>query len=342
MKKDIKSLTLEELKKDMESLGEPSHRAHQIFSWLNSKSAESFHEMRNLPKKLISELEEKYTIEKLTCEERLNSKDGTEKILWRLSDGERVESVLIRQKKRSTLCVSTQVGCRFKCPFCASGEKGFKRNLSASEITSQVLSAGKIFNCRVTNIVFMGMGEPLDNYDNVAKAITIINHPEGINIGSRKITVSTCGIIPGILKLKDLGLQIELSVSLHAADNNLRNRLVPVNRKYPLETLIAACKEYTEHTGRVITLEYTLISGVNDSPLDAEKLSQVAKGLKAKVNIINCNPISKKGIAKSSSKSVHAFMERLKKRRTAVTLRRSRGDDIMAACGQLAAMKKCD
>jgi 23S rRNA (adenine2503-C2)-methyltransferase len=340
MKKDIRSLTLEELKKEMTALGEPPHRARQIFSWLNSKNADSFRVMTDLPKKLIPELEKRYIIEELVCEERLKSKDGTEKFLWRLRDGEHIESVLISQKRRRTLCVSTQVGCRFKCPFCASGERGFKRNLSVSEITNQVLSAGKVCSCRISNIVFMGMGEPLDNYDNLVKAIRIINHPEGINIGSRKITVSTCGIIPGISKLKDVGLQIELSVSLHAADSALRDKLAPVNRKYPLQALVEACKEYSEYTGRIITLEYTLISGMNDSPKDAEKLAQIARDLKAKVNVIGYNPVSKKSAAKPSMKNIHTFMQRLKKRGVTVTLRRSRGDDIMAACGQLAATKR--
>ncbi len=339
MKKDIKNFTPEELKKEITTLGEPAHRARQISLWLYRRNAGSFSGMTDLPKNLIAELEKRFFIGRPGCDDHLVSRDGTEKFLWKLSDGEHVESVLIKEKKRRTLCLSTQVGCRFKCPFCASGMKGFKRDLSVSEITAQVSSVSEICGCRISNIVFMGMGEPLDNYDNLVKAIRVINHPDGLNIGARKITVSTCGIVPGISKLKDMGLQIELSVSLHAADDDLRNKLVPVNREYPLRTLIKACKEYRERTGRIITLEYTFIAGMNDSPRAAEKLAKIARELKAKVNIISCNPAPGGKDARSSGKKIRAFMEKLKERGVTVTLRRSRGDDIMAACGQLAAKR---
>jgi 23S rRNA (adenine2503-C2)-methyltransferase len=340
MKIDIRDLTLKKLTKEIVTLGEPPHRARQIFSWVNQKNADSFDKMSNLPKTLISNLKKKYDIGDLVCEERLRAKDGTEKFLWKLRDGKYVESVLIKEKSRITLCLSTQVGCRFKCRFCASGTGGFTRNLEVSEITGQVLSAQKISKCRVTNIVFMGMGEPLDNYQNLEKAIEIINHPKGIGIGARKITVSTCGIIPGIMKLKDIGLQIELSVSLHAANDQLRDELVPVNRRYPLEKLMQACEKYFEDTGRVVTLEYTIIKDKNDLLKDADKLAKIAKKLKAKVNLIGCNPYSNKDSGRPSADRVQAFKNRLRSRGVTTTIRRSRGGDIMAACGQLAAQKR--
>ena len=340
MKKDIRNLSLDELKKEMAVAGEPVHRAHQIFRWLNRKKASNFTVMTDLPKKLIQKLDGMFTIGNLELKERVRSKDGTEKLLWKLWDGELVESVLIKEKSRRTLCISTQVGCKFKCSFCASGTKGFIRNLEVTEIVGQVLAAETASGQSLTNIVFMGMGEPLDNCDNVIKSIRVINHPDGIGIGARKITVSTCGVIPGILELSEIGLQIELSVSLHAANDELRDELVPINRKYPLEKLIKACKEYFAKTGRVITLEYTLIDGKNDSVSDAEGLGKIAKKLKAKVNLIACNPMSKKGAGKPAGEKIRVFRERLRSRGVTATLRRSRGDDIMAACGQLAMKRK--
>ncbi len=339
MKKDIRNYTLEGLKKEIASFGEPAHRAAQIFSWLNQRNAENFKEMTNLPKSFIEKLEEKYFVGHLVCEERSMSKDGTEKFLWKLRDGKHIESVLIKDKKRNTVCLSTQVGCKFKCPFCASGSAGFKRNLQVSEIVNQVLAVQKRHSLRVTNIVFMGMGEPLDNYRNLVKAIHIINHPRGLALGARKITVSTCGLVPGILKMKDLGLQVELSVSLHAASDTLRDKLVPVNRKYPIKELITACREYYDATGRVVTLEYTLVRGMNDSLKEADKLAGIAKRLKAKVNLIVCSGLTEDDYEKPEKAKTEAFQARLRSGGVTTTLRRSKGEDIMAACGQLAAKK---
>ncbi|MGB2629667.1 MAG: 23S rRNA (adenine(2503)-C(2))-methyltransferase RlmN [Candidatus Omnitrophota bacterium] len=339
MKKDIRNLSVDELKQEMAAIGEPAHRARQVFRWLNRKNASSFTVMTDLPKKLIQKLDGMFTVGDLELKKRVRSKDDTEKFLWKLRDGELIESVLIKGKKRRTLCVSTQVGCKFKCPFCASGKRGLIRNLEVSEIIGQVLAAEKASGCSLTNIVFMGMGEPLDNCDNVMKSIRIINHPDGIGIGARKITVSTCGVVPGILRLSGIGLQVELSVSLHAANDALRDELVPINRRYPLEKLIKACEEYFAKTGRVITLEYTLIDGKNDSAGDAEELGRIAKKLKAKVNLIACNPVPESGTGKPAGKTVRVFQERLRRRGVNATLRRSRGDDIMAACGQLAAKR---
>jgi len=329
--------TPEELKKEIKRLGGPAYRAEQTFSWINKKGAAEFKEIRGIPGRLIAELEKRFVICTLSCEEHLVSrKDGTEKFLWKLKDGCYIETVLIKTGRRRTICLSTQVGCRFKCPFCASGAKGLIRDLEPAEIVNQVLCVQKIKKCRPTNVVFMGIGEPLDNYDNLEKAIRIINHPAGINLGARKITVSTCGIVPGIKKLKEIGLQVELSVSLHAADNKLRDKLAPVNRKYPLEKLIAACEEYTLATGRIITLEYTLIKGRNDSPEDAEKLGKIARQLKAKVNLIACNPGTTDKKYYADREEVEAFGRKVRRAKVPVTVRESKGEDILAACGQLA------
>ncbi len=339
MKTDIRNFTLDELKSIMLKMDEKPHRAEQIFLWLNQKEVTSFSQMTNLSKALIQKLGEIYSIGGLACEEHLVSIDGTEKFLWRLEDGNFIETVYIKEKNRKTLCLSTQVGCKIKCPFCASGLLGFVRNLTPSEITSQIIEIQKKYNIRVTNIVFMGIGEPLDNYDNLAKAIQIINHPDGINIGARKITVSTCGIIPGIQKLKKLGVQVELSISLHAANNTLRDKLVPINKKYPVEDLVSACQNYYEATGRVITLEYTLIAGENDSEKDARELGSIARKLKAKVNLITCNPV-KPSHKKLEPRGIIKFRDNVRAKGVNVTVRKPRGTDIMAACGQLAATKK--
>ncbi len=339
MKQDLRDFTPEELKKLVSSMDEKPHRADQIFSWVMGKGVTSLVEMRNLPKAFIKSLEEKFQINKLDCAERLISKDGTEKYLWRLQDGEFVESVFLKERTRRTLCVSTQVGCRFKCSFCSSGALGFTRNLSVSEIVGQVLEVQRLTKEKITNLVFMGMGEPLDNYDNLVKSIQIINHPKGIALGARKITVSTCGIVPKILKLKDLGLQVELSVSLHAANNVLRNKLVPINRKYPIGALLNACEQYHNQTGRLITLEYTLIEGENDSNTDVIELARIAQQINAKVNLIGCSSSAAHSSKSPNTNAVEYFMERLQKAGVKVTIRRSKGQDIMAACGQLAAKK---
>jgi len=337
MKKNIRDLSLEELEKELVRMGEPPHRGRQIFTWLYSKNARGFSGMTDLPKGLAARLDERFTAGALSLVKRLRANDGTEKSLYELPDGGRIESVLIRSGRRATVCVSTQVGCRFACPFCASGMKGFTRNLTAGEIIEQVLLAGDAAGSRVNNVVFMGMGEPLDNYDNLERAIRTINDARGVNIGARKITVSTCGIVPGILRLKDLGLQVELSVSLHAADNALRNELVPVNRKYPLEDLVEALEQYRQATGRVVTLEYTLMKDKNDSLKDADKLAKIAKSLKAKVNLIPCNELAELAFGRTGKKRTGLFRGRLLSKGVTATVRITKGRDIQAACGQLAA-----
>ncbi|MFH1836637.1 MAG: 23S rRNA (adenine(2503)-C(2))-methyltransferase RlmN [Candidatus Omnitrophota bacterium] len=334
MKKNINNFTFQELEILFKGKGQPRHRAEQVFSWLYNKNASSFSEMTNLPKALIQELDGEFVINKLTLEKRERSKDGTQKFLWKIGTDEYIESVFIKDKTRNTLCLSTQSGCKYKCPFCASGKSGFKRDLDVSEIVGQVTAVQELVKEKATNIVFMGMGEPLDNYDNLAGSIKIMNHKKGLGIGARKITVSTCGIVPGILKLKDLGIQIELSVSLHAASNVLRDELVPANRKYPLEELVPVCKKYYQQTGRIITLEYALIKDKNDSQKDAEGLSRIAKRISAKINLIPCNPYKWEP---TSPVKVQRFKDRLRAQGNIVTVRRSRGKDILAACGQLAA-----
>jgi len=337
VKKCVLDYSLEELKEELSSSGELPYRAKQVFSGIHKKGACSFGEIKGLPKELAAKLDKKFSIHTAACKEHLISgEDGTEKFLWRLNDGRLVETVLIKEKRRKTICLSTQVGCRFKCTFCASGKKGFVRDLKAYEMVEQVLNVREETGFPATNIVFMGMGEPLDNFDNLEKAIRIINHPDGINLGARRMTVSTCGIVPGIKKLKDIGLQVELSVSLHAGNDELRNELAPVNRKYPLKKLLAACEEYTRKTARVITLEYTLINGRNDSPKDAEELAGIARRLKAKINLIGCTGDNKED---KNKKGLIRFRDLLQKKKARVTIRRSKGEDIMAACGQLAARK---
>jgi len=337
MKQEILNLTLQELCDKIKVLGQPAYRAEQLFTGITARKHASFEEITTIPKSLSGILNKTFVICTLTRENRIVSKeDGTEKFLWKLRDGHHVETVLIKAKKRKTLCLSTQVGCRYKCPFCASGANGFIRDLETAEIVNQILCVEREKKTRITNVVFMGMGEPLDNYDNLAKAVRIINDPAGINLGSRKITVSTVGIIPGIKRLKKLGVQVELSVSLHGVNDIIRSELVPVNKKYPLKALIQACKDYVESTGRIITFEYTVFKGKNDSIGDAEELSRISREVNAKVNLIPC---SKKGPRDRCYQDVLAaenFEKKLKRNKVKVMLRRSKGTDILAACGQLA------
>ncbi len=334
MKENIRTLTFNEMEGTVLAFGEQKHRASQIFGWLYNKGAHDFSLMTNLPKAFQEKLKERFNIGSFVLEERLVSRDGTEKYLWRLADGHFIESVLIKEDKRKTVCLSTQVGCRVKCSFCASGAKGLIRNLETGEIVDQVMEIQKLSGEKITNIVFMGIGEPLDNYDNVVKSIKIFNDPNGLGIGARKITISTCGIIPGIKKLENLGIQVELSVSLHAPSNATRDKLVPINKKYPLERLTDACLEYYQRTGRVITLEYTLIKDINDSAKDAKDLAEIAKSVKAKVNLIGCNPVIHV-YGSSDREEIKKFRNIISSRGITVTVRKSKGLDIMAACGQL-------
>lgn len=338
-RQDIKNFTLNELEKVILGIGEKPYRAKQIFFGIYRKYLCRFQEMKNLPKELIGRLNQRYYVGDLELDKHLKSSDGTEKFLYKLRDGNFIETVLICSGNRKTLCLSTQLGCKFGCAFCASGRIGLVRDLTPSEIVNQILFLRQDFKYKITNYVFMGMGEPLDNYENTLKAVRIMNEPSGLEIGARRITISTCGVIPGIDRLKDSGLQVNLSVSLHTTDNKLRDELVPINRRYPLEELVKVCKKYIAKTGRKITLEYILIKDKNHSLQDADKLAEIAKDLKAKVNLIRCSTISVLSYKSPGEKQVKIFMERLAKKGVNSTLRKSKGSDIQAACGQLAGRK---
>jgi len=336
MKKiNIKKLTYSELKKILREFGLEPYRASQLYLWLYKKGIHDFSSINNMPAALLTELDKKFYIGSLALAEHFESTDGTEKFLFKLSDGNFIETVLIPSGRRNTTCMSTQVGCKFRCSFCASGKRGFIRDLKTSEITEQILYIRHQLKCDITNYVFMGMGEPLDNFENLSKAIIIMNDPKGLGIGARRITVSTCGIIPGINKLAELGIQVNLSISLHAANNILRNKLVPVNKRYPLEKIICACENYINKVGRMITIEYVLIKDMNDSLNKADELKKIAKRLGAKVNLIPYSEVQGFNYRRPSGEGIDKFLNKLIKSGVNVTLRESKGADINAACGQL-------
>ncbi len=333
---DIKGLTLNELKNIIGKEGLPSFRAKQIFHWIYQQKADSFQKMTNLPKNLTKQLESMFSIRQMKCIKKQSSQDGSEKYLFQLIDKHLIESVLIINSKRNTICLSSQVGCLWHCLFCASGKGGFKRNLLTGEIIDQVLSIQRISGETIHNIVFMGMGEPFDNYDQVMKSIQIFNSQEGLHIGARKMTISTCGIIPGIVKLTEQPLQVELSISLHSADDKTRSNLMPVNRKYPLRELMYACRQYVKKKNRQVTFEYLMLRGINDSAEQANMLCQLILDFDAKVNLIIYNPIQNQtNLLPSDEHTVSLFQKILKTNHIPVTIRYSRGQDIRAACGQL-------
>ncbi|MDD4893912.1 MAG: 23S rRNA (adenine(2503)-C(2))-methyltransferase RlmN [Candidatus Omnitrophica bacterium] len=334
--KDIKELDLKGLEGIFTKWGEHPFRARQVFSWIYKKGALDFGEMSDLPSDLRGKLKENFCILSSKLVKKVKSSDGTEKLLLELKDGNFIEAVIIPTEKRITGCISTQAGCKFACSFCASGVLGFKRNLSSQEIIEEVLylknnSQGR----KLTHLVFMGIGEPLDNYDNVIKAIRIINSPATFNIGARRITISTSGVVPVFKKLSEEGLQVELSVSLHAADDKARSSLMPINRIYPLKDLISACREYINQTNRQITFEYILIKDVNSGLQNALKLSKILRGLNCKVNLIPSNAVKELGIQPPAKPEILSFRDYLEKAGINTTLRRPRGEDIEAACGQL-------
>lgn len=336
MHKNIKELSLEELEQVLNSWHEPRFRSQQIFAWVYKKAVADFNQMNNLPLALRQRLKESFSICDLSLVKVAESKDGTKKFLFSTPDESFIEAAIIPAKKRVTGCISTQVGCKFTCRFCASALAGFKRNLSCAEMLDEVLYLkNNVPYDKLTHLVFMGMGEPLDNYDNVIKAIRIINSPEALSIGARRITISTCGIVPGIKRLMGEDLQIELSVSLHAADDKTRSKIVPVNRKYPLSELIGACRDYIKKTNRQVTFEYVLIRGMNSDLYNARNLIKIVKGLNCKVNLIPCNPVKECNIEPPSKLEILLFKDCLIKGGLNVTLRRARGKDIEAACGQL-------
>lgn len=335
-KRLLGDLSLAELSAQLEALGEPDYRARQIFKWVYQKGISDWDEATDLPRSLRQKLEALFDLRPFELETCYDSRDGTQKFVFRLKDNNFIETVLIPSGERRTLCLSTQVGCKFRCVFCASGLPGFIRNLSPAEITGQILFARHDLEFSLTNFVFMGMGEPLDNFFSLAKAIEIMNSPEGMGIAARRITVSTCGLVPGIKKLKDLRLQINLSLSLHAPSDELRRRLIPLARRYSLEEVLSACEEYAQASGRMITVEYVLIDGINNSTKDAAQLAKIAQRLKAKINLIPYSPVSVLSYKRPTPEAVEAFKEWLEEKGVKVTVRRSKGLDIQAACGQLA------
>jgi 23S rRNA (adenine2503-C2)-methyltransferase len=342
-KSDIKSLQFAELEKQIGEFGQPSYRAQQIADWLYKKRAESFAEMTDLPRELRAQLAERFAFDKIDIVRVLGSADTTRKFLFRLADGNLIESVLIpaspalygSRSDRRTICVSTQVGCAYGCKFCASGLEGFSRNLQPNEIVDQIIAVERASGEKIDNIVFMGMGEPLANLTNVMRAIRIINAPWGLGIGARHITVSTSGLAPQIRKLADEQIQIRLAISLHGATDEVRNQIMPINRRYNLSTLLAACDYYASHKKQRLTFEYILIDHVNDSPDQARRLGRIARRLGAKVNLIPYNTVHGLPWSRPSPEQQEQFLSILRQSGVAATLRREKGHDIDAACGQL-------
>ena len=335
-KKDIASYSFEELQEEMLSIGEKGFRSKQIYSWIHEKLADDFEEMTNLPKSLRQKLETEYEIRRVEMEKRQISKiDGTNKFLFCLKDGNMVESVLMKYKHGNSVCISSQVGCRMVCRFWASTLDGLERNLTPSEMLRQVYQIQKITGERVSNIVIMGTGEPLDNYDNFLKFIYMVSDEHGLNISQRNITASTCGIVPNIRRLAEEKLQITLALSLHGSNQEKRKSLMPVANKYELQEVLEACDYYFRKTGRRITFEYSLVHGVNDTPEDARELTGILEDRNCHLNLIPVNPIKERNYEKPDKKSAENFKNKLEKNGINVTIRREMGSDIDGACGQL-------
>ena len=341
-KVDIKSLYLEELEALLKEMGEPKFRASQIFKWLHS-GATSFEEMTNLSKELRIKLSEKCYIANVEIVRRLESRlDGTVKYLYRLFDGELIESVLMKYNHGYTVCISTQVGCRMGCSFCASGINGLARNLTASEMIAQLLAAQKDNGIRVSNVVMMGMGEPLDNLENSVRFLKLVSDEKGMNIGLRHISLSTSGVVSGILKLAEYKFPITLSISLHAPSDEIRDKIMRVNKKWNVEALLDACKKYQSATGRRISFEYALMHGINDTEECAEMLAKKLKGIMCHVNLIPANPVAETQFKKPDKKQIMFFCELLNKKGLNSTIRRTLGADIEASCGQLRRKEGCE
>ena len=329
---DLKSMTMEEMRGYLSSLGEPAFRAKQVFTWLH-KGVTSFDEMTNLSKPLREKLKEQCVITvPFAARKQVSVQDGTIKYLWELSDGNCVESVLMRYHHGNTVCISSQVGCRMGCAFCASTIAGKVRDLTPAEMLDQVLFTQLDSGAELSNIV-MGIGEPMDNLDTVLRFLELVNHPDGMNIGMRHISLSTCGVIPGIRRLAELGLQLTLSVSLHAPDSETRSKIMPVNRAYDVEELFAACHDYFQKTGRRISFEYAMIDGVNDQDWQADLIAARLRGMPGHVNLIPLNEVAESPFR--PSRRTAAFQKRLESHGVTATVRRSLGGDIDASCGQL-------
>lgn len=336
MKKDIMSYDLDELTAEITSLGLQKFKSKQIYRWLHKSFVTDFSQMTDLSLSHRKLLDDNFVIFGCAIEKKLVSEyDGTIKYLFRLHDGEFIESVLMKYKYGYTVCVSSQVGCRMGCKFCASTLSGVVRNLTPSEILAQVYAISRDNNIRVSHIVMMGMGEPFDNYDNVLKFLTLISDENGVNISMRHISLSTCGIVPYIYKLAEKNLQLTLSVSLHASFDDIRSSMMPVNKKWNINELLAACRHYADSTSRRISFEYAMVNGVNDTPECAVQLSELLKGMLCHINLIPVNEVTETGCKRSSPARIKAFSEILTRKGFAVTVRRELGSDINAACGQL-------
>lgn len=337
MKKNIRNYDLNDLKQEMIQIGQKPFRAEQIFKWLNQEKVSSFDEMTNLSLELREQLAENYTMGNFQIEHKLISKDGTKKYLFNLCDAEEnlIETVLMQYHHGYTICVSSQIGCKMGCKFCASTGIPFVRNLEPGEIVEQIIAIEQDENIRISNIVFMGIGEPLDNFENVMKAIEIINNPKGLNIGARHISISTSGIVPKIYELADKQMQCTLSISLHSSNNQTRSNMMPINNAYPIEELMKACRYYIEKTNKRISFEYALAKENNDNIEDAKDLAKLLKGMLAHVNLIPINQIEDGKFTKSTNENIMKFRDYLNEKGIVATIRRELGSDINAACGQL-------
>lgn len=335
-KEDIKSLDYQELQEYVKTLGEKPFRAKQLYQWMHEKLAGSFQEMTNLSGAFRARLEEETTLTVLKpVDVRTSAIDGTQKYLFELEDGNVIESVLMKYKHGNSVCISSQVGCRMGCRFCASTIGGLQRNLRPSEMLEQVYRIQKITGERVSNLVVMGTGEPLDNYDNLVKFVRMLSDEHGLNISQRNITVSTCGIVPNIRRLAQEDLQITLALSLHASNQEKRKKLMPIAYKYELSEVLEACRFYFEKTGRRLTFEYSLVGGVNDTLEDSQELTALVKGMNCHINLIPVNPVKEREFVQSDRSVVLAFQNKLEKNGVNATIRREMGRDIDGACGQL-------
>lgn len=333
---DIKSLNLTELEQFLIDLGEKKFRAGQLYDWMHAKMARSYEEMLNIPKSLKEKLSKECEYTSLNIVRVQESKfDGTRKYLFALSDGNLIESVFMKYKHGNSVCISSQVGCRMGCRFCASTIDGLVRNLTPAEMLDQIYAISKDTGERVSNVVVMGSGEPLDNYETLIRFVKMLSAPEGLNISQRNITVSTCGLVPQIRELAGEKFQITLAISLHAPNDDKRRELMPIAQKYTIEQIVEACADYFEITGRRISFEYALVSGNNDTPEDAAELSMIAKRLNCHINLIPVNPIKERNFRRSDSNHIQAFKNKLEKNGINVTIRRELGSDIDGACGQL-------
>ena len=331
----ISSYTMEQLQQQMKQLGQPAFRAKQIFHWLHQKLVTEFSVMTDQPKALLAKLVDTYYIAAPQIERWQEARDGTVKYLLKMADGNCIETVLMRYHYGNTVCVSTQVGCRMGCRFCASTQAGRVRDLNAGEIASQIYAAQRDTGERVSHIVLMGIGEPLDNYDNVMDFLNLISSPDGVNIGMRNISLSTCGVVPMIDRLAEEKLQLTLSISLHAPNNEIRSQMMPINNAYPVETLIASVRRYQNTTGRRVSFEYSMVRGVNDSDACARQLAALIKGMGAHVNLIPINPVDGSPYSATDAENVRRFRQKLEQLGVNATVRRRLGSEISAACGQL-------